>query len=90
MIWKTDGKNSSLENSLSNDVVLADEKINIPNKSELEEKLENILSKIEGVGVAKVMITYSQTSQTIAMYNEDNKVSDTKEEASRWWDKKYK
>ena len=35
----------------------------------LEERLENILGKIQGVGTVKVFINYSESSQTVAMYN---------------------
>lgn len=51
---------------------------------DLKHNLEEILSKIDGVGEAKVLITYSQSSETIAMYNEDSTKSDTQEEDSRW------
>lgn len=46
----------------------------------LEEQIENILSKLEGVGDVKVLITYSETNKVIPMYNEDNQQSTTKEE----------
>ena len=45
----------------------------------LEEKLESILSKIQGVGNVKVCINYSESSEVVAMYNETSKVSDTEE-----------
>ena len=45
----------------------------------LEERLENILSNINGVGNVKVFINYSETSETVAMYNENSKVSQTEE-----------
>lgn len=45
----------------------------------LEENLEQILAKIEGVGKVSVLITYSETSQVIAMYNEKQKESKTEE-----------
>ena len=45
----------------------------------LEEKLEDILSKIEGVGSVKVFINYSESSETVAMYNENSKTSTTEE-----------
>lgn len=45
----------------------------------LEEKLENILSKIQGVGNVEVCINYSESSEVIAMYNENSKVSNTEE-----------
>lgn len=45
----------------------------------LEEKLENVLSKIQGVGEVKVCINYSESSEVVAMYNENSKVSSTEE-----------
>ena len=48
-------------------------------KNELEQKLENILSKMDGVGKVDVLITYSQSSEVVAMYNEKAKSSNTKE-----------
>lgn len=48
----------------------------------LENNLENILSRIEGVGKVKVLVTYSQSSQTIAMYNENSKNSSIEEKDS--------
>lgn len=45
----------------------------------LEEKLEDILSKIEGVGSVKVFINYLESSETVAMYNENSKTSTTEE-----------
>ena len=55
--------------------------------NELEQKLENILSKIDGVGEVSVLITYSQSSQVVAMYNESSKTSNTKETDARRWTK---
>lgn len=49
------------------------------NNSNLEEKLESILSNINGVGEVKVFINYSETSETVAMYNENSKTSVTEE-----------
>lgn len=69
------------ESKTSNAVVIEDD---------LETRLEQILSKIEGVGNVKVLLTYSQTSQTVAMYNEDTSISDTEEEDSRWRKQKNK
>lgn len=40
------------------------------NEYNLEEDLENILSKISGVGDVKVLITYYETSEIVPMYNE--------------------
>lgn len=49
------------------------------NSGNLEEKLESILSKINGAGEVKVFINYSETSETVAMYNENSKTSVTEE-----------
>lgn len=46
---------------------------------ENEEKLSNILSNIEGVGKVKVLLTYSQTSTSIPLYNENLRESNTTE-----------
>ncbi len=51
-------------------------------KDELETKLEKILYNIEGVGDVKVLITYSETSEIIAMYNETKRDSTVEEEDS--------
>lgn len=46
---------------------------------QLETKLEEILSQIQGVGKVKVCLNYSESSEVIAMYNENSKVSSTEE-----------
>lgn len=48
----------------------------------LEIKLENILSKINGVGKAEVMLTYSESTQVIPVYNKKEKTSNTDESDS--------
>lgn len=45
----------------------------------LEQRLENILTNIEGVGDVKVFINYSESAETVAMYNENSKTSTTEE-----------
>ncbi len=45
----------------------------------LEQSLEDILSKISGVGKVEVLITYSETSEVVAMYNETYTSSNTEE-----------
>ena len=42
-------------------------------------ELEDILSNINGVGKVKVMITYSETSKTVPVYNEESSQQDTEE-----------
>ena len=44
-----------------------------------EQKLANILSNIQGVGKVKVMLTYSETSTYVPVYNENSKESNTTE-----------
>ena len=45
----------------------------------LSQKLEAILSQIQGVGEVKVFINYSESSEEVAMYNENSKSSTTEE-----------
>ena len=52
---------------------------NLTTQDTLSMQLEEILQKIQGVGEVKVLITYSQTSQTVPMYNEDITQKDTEE-----------
>ena len=52
---------------------------NIEKEDETEVKLKRILSNIEGVGKVDVMITYSQTSRKVPIYNENIKGSNTTE-----------
>lgn len=78
-IWKGDDKekenNSTFKELASN---ITDNK-NANNIDDLEERLETILSKMDGVGKVKVLITYSQTSEVVAMYNESKKETSTQE-----------
>ena len=47
--------------------------------SNLEKNLENILSKIQGVGEVHVFVNYSESSEVVAMYNENSQTSTTEE-----------
>ena len=60
----------------SNDAVQVSENISY---DENEEKLANILSNIAGVGKVKVLLTYSQTSTYVPIYNENLRESNTTE-----------
>ena len=85
-IWNNDD-NSKSKIETTQEKVLANtnlevEKANTTNTNStenLEQKLKNILSKIDGVGKVEVLITYSESSQISAMYNEDNTRNDTEE-----------
>lgn len=48
--------------------------------TDLESRLEDILSKINGVGKVEVLINYSETEQVVAMYNENKKETATEEQ----------
>lgn len=75
-------KSKSITNSQSKTLAQENlEKSEASNES-IENKLENILSKIKGVGNVKVLVTYSQTNQIIPMYNEDSSTSTTEEKDS--------
>ena len=50
--------------------------------NKLEKNLEKILASIKGVGDVNVFINYSESSRTIAMYDEKTTVSSTKENDS--------
>lgn len=49
------------------------------NSESLERRLEDILKNIDGVGDVNVFINYSESSETVAMYNENSKKSTTEE-----------
>ncbi len=49
-------------------------------QDDLEERLENILSKISGVGEVSVLITYSESGSILPLYNETTSTSKTEEE----------
>ena len=56
-------------------------------EEDIQTKLENILSNITGVGKVKVLISYSESSQVVAMYNENSKNSQVEEKDSTRRDK---
>ena len=94
-IWGKDKENSKEEDSNLYKQLVKDTNPDIdstiPENAEynLERKLEDILSKISGVGKVSVMITYSATSQAVAMYNEQYNYRNTEEVDSSRRDKKH-
>ena len=52
---------------------------NMDNVENLENKLKNILSKIKGVEDVNVCLNYSESSEVVAMYNENSKSTSTEE-----------
>ena len=81
-IWKDDKNKDSGDNKMFSKVVnkIDENTKEVSGKEDdTEEKIENILSKIDGVGKVKVLITYSSTSMVIPLYNEDSEESLTEE-----------
>jgi len=85
-IWSGEGKESEKDQPTSDkNKKLASEvqSIQTNNKEVTEDttvkNLEEILSKINGVGKVKVMITYSQTSKNVPLYNQDSSEKNTEE-----------
>lgn len=70
---------NSSQNAKATENNVQSRSISDSNKDNLEAKLESILSNINGVGDVKVLINYSESSETVAMYNENSKTSSTEE-----------
>lgn len=87
LIWgnkKGKDKNNSINPSYkklaqsTNDIVINSNNIGT-NEYNLKQSLEDILSNISGVGKVKALITYSETSEVVAMYNEKSTSNNTEE-----------
>lgn len=88
-IWNgNESSNKTITNSAGKQLATTQSSKNSQNQStsqsgtsssDLEERLESILSNINGVGDVKVFINYSESSETVAMYNENSKTSVTEE-----------
>ena len=76
---KQDTNTTSKKLALESKEFVQNEQINDNSTSNVEERLEKILSRIEGVGDVKVFINYRESSEIVAMYNENSKVSNTEE-----------
>ena len=74
-----DGKKKTSKEQVNSSSKQLATKTNDSEDSSLEEKLKNILQKIQGVGKVEVFVNYSESSETVAMYNENSKVSSTEE-----------
>ena len=87
LIWGKDTERKTKEPDEESSYVVLAQEINNSNNSEkdeynLERKLEDTLSKISGVGKVQVLITYSETSEVVAMHNEEKNTSKTEENDS--------
>ena len=78
VMWSSDD-NKSKNNSEDTTKVLAQTTTANEEQDNLENRLENILESINGVGKAKVLIKYSESSSVVAVYNETKSESTTQE-----------
>ena len=80
------GKDNSLKDKNEVDeykVLATDSNVSEKNSNELNKNLEQILSTIKGVGKVHVFINYSQSSRTVAMYDEKTTATSTEETDSQ-------
>ena len=78
VMWSSDD-NKSKNKSEDTTKVLAQTTTENEEQDNLENRLENILESINGVGKAKVLIKYSESSSVVAVYNETKSESTTQE-----------
>lgn len=86
-IWSDNGEKKNTNNTENKKLAKEEtsessEDATTSNSDNIEKRLEVILSNIKGVGKTKVLLTYSQTSQVIPMYDEDLSQSTTEEKDS--------
>lgn len=78
-ILKQDKKSDQEENVTSEYKTLATNSVNNSNDDNLEVQLEKILNTIKGVGKVNVFLNYSESSKTVAMFDEKTTTSSTEE-----------
>lgn len=81
-IWSGDTKKESKENEVqmqnaTNKQLAVETSTNVT--TDLQANLENILTKISGVGKVNVLITYSQSSEVVPLYDETTSETSTEE-----------
>ena len=80
-IWGGNESKKEEKTTQDNSVQLVNSDLDsVETSGDTEKSIKQILSKINGVGKVEVLITYSESSQVVAMYNEKNNESQTKEE----------
>ena len=72
-------KDTKRNNEITNKVLAVDTTDNDKDGNNMQKDLEKILSTIKGVGKVNVYISYSESSKTIAMYDEKTTTSSTEE-----------
>lgn len=97
VIWSRDdqkAKDKEPASDRNKKLVSSVEETQVSNNTVIEDttvkNLEEILSKINGVGKVKVMLTYTQTSQTIPLYNQDSSEKNTEESDKQGGTRKIK
>ena len=78
-ILKSDNKKDIKDNKFANTVLASTESKDDNINNDMQKQLEIILSTIKGVGKVNVYISYSESSKTIAMYDEKTTTSSTEE-----------
>lgn len=85
-IWNGKKENASSpkkeESNYGKELATNDNTTSSNTGTSMEQNLETILAKMEGVGKVKVLLSYSETSEVIAMFNENNKNSQIEEKDS--------
>lgn len=81
MIWSKDEEQAEGDTPSYKVLASKDENSNIieNNEYDLQTELEDILSKMNGIGKVDVLITYSQTSTVVPMYSETQSSTVTEE-----------
>ena len=80
IVWSdNDNKKKSKDNINDTTKQLASTTMETSSDIGLEQNLKNILETIQGVGKVNVFINYSESSETVAMFNENSKTSTTEE-----------
>jgi len=87
VIWKDEDTSKNTTNSTNKQLAVKEK--TILETLTLEEKLENILSKIAGVGNVEVLLTYNETEEIIPVYNTKDKTSVTNETDSTGRNENY-
>ena len=80
-VLKDDKKNNTQNNSntLDNNIEHVEYSSNTDYDNNLEVRLSEILSHINGVGEVRVLITYAESNKINPVYNEDQQTSTTEE-----------
>lgn len=79
-MWSSNEKESKDDNQDNSKVLAQMTTSNTTEQGDLENKLEDILGSIDGIGKVKVLIKYSESSTVVAMYNETTSENVTKED----------